>query len=100
MLSKPHGSHSATSLCAERSRSIPFLLRPAKLDGTLPGDQGFDPLGLSNIDEEMGLDLYWMREAELKNGRVAMLATVGAISQEAGFVFPGMVGHIWFCLCD
>jgi len=34
---------------AERSKSIPFLLRPVKLDGKLAGDEGFDPLGLSNI---------------------------------------------------
>ena len=49
-------------MAAERSKSLPFLLRPAKLDGSLAGDEGFDPLGLSNI-EELGIDLYWMREA-------------------------------------
>jgi len=38
-------------MAAERSASIPFLLKPVKLDGTLAGDKGFDPLGLSNIDE-------------------------------------------------
>ena len=44
---------------------------------------GFDPLGLSNINE-VGLDLYWMREAELKHARVAMLAIFGAFAQELG----------------
>jgi Chlorophyll A-B binding protein len=32
-----------------------------------------------------------MREAELKHARIAMLAVVGSIAQEAGFVVPGLV---------
>lgn len=32
-----------------------------------------------------------MREAELKHARIAMLAVVGSIAQEVGFVFPGLV---------
>jgi Chlorophyll A-B binding protein len=39
----------------------------------------------------MNTDLYWMREAELKHARIAMLAVVGSIAQEAGFVVPGLV---------
>jgi len=81
---------SSMVMAAERSKSLPFLLKPVKLDGTLPGDEGFDPLGLSNIDD-LGIDLYWMREAELKHSRIAMLAVVGAIAQELGFVVPGLV---------
>lgn len=68
---------------------MPFLLKPPKLDGTLAGDEGFDPLGLSNIDD-VGLDLYWFREAELKHCRLAMLAIAGALFQEMGVRFPGM----------
>ena len=45
--------------------------------------------GLSNIDD-LGVDLYWMREAELKHCRLAMLAVVGALAQELGVVLPGM----------
>jgi light-harvesting complex I chlorophyll a/b binding protein 1 len=67
-----------------------------KLDGRLAGDEGFDPLGLSNLDESLGLDLYWMREAELKHCRLSMLATVGLLGQEGGIVFPGMV-RFSFC---
>ena len=54
----------------------------------MAGDEGFDPLGLSTIND-LGVDLYWLREAELKHCRVAMLAVVGALAQEIGFVLPG-----------
>jgi len=37
----------------EYSKSIPFLTRPEKLDGTMPGDMGFDPMGLSEIQSEL-----------------------------------------------
>ena len=46
---------------------------PAMLDGTLAGDAGFDPLGFSKTKNT----LFWMREAELKHGRLAMLAAIG-----------------------
>lgn len=36
-------------------------------------------------------DLYWLREAELKHGRIAMLAFLGTIATDAGFVVPGLV---------
>ena len=48
-------------------------LAPKVLDGTLAGDVGFDPLGFSKNKNT----LYWMREAELKHGRLAMLAAAG-----------------------
>jgi len=49
------------------------MLAPAVLDGSLAGDVGFDPLGLS----QNKATLFWMREAEVKHGRLAMLAAVG-----------------------
>ena len=61
----------------ENSASVPFLTRPAALDGSMVGDVGFDPLGFS-----AKYPLNWLREAELKHGRVAMLATLGTIVQE------------------
>ncbi|CDF39364.1 Light-harvest protein [Chondrus crispus] len=64
------------------SKSIPYMERPAKLDGSLPGDVGFDPLGISNMFE-----LDFLREAEVKHGRICMLAIVG-------WVFPEMVYHL------
>jgi len=38
-----------------------------QLDGSMVGDVGFDPLGISNTVN----DMKWLRAAELKNGRVA-----------------------------
>ena len=54
----------------------------------MAGDVGFDPLGLSNIDD-VGIDLYWLREAELKHCRLAMLAVVGFIWPEIFGPAPG-----------
>ena len=54
----------------------------------MAGDVGFDPLGLSEI-EAVGIDLYWLREAELKNARVAMLAAAGFIWVEVFGPAPG-----------
>jgi len=102
----PRASINARStmiMMAERSKSMPFLIKPSKLDGSMAGDEGFDPLGLSNIND-IGVDLYWLREAELKHARVAMLAVTGAVAQELGVVFPGLptgknqIDLFWTCL--
>eukprot|EP00284_Hemiselmis_tepida_P011575 CAMPEP_0174926150 /NCGR_PEP_ID=MMETSP1355-20121228/9999_1 /TAXON_ID=464990 /ORGANISM="Hemiselmis tepida, Strain CCMP443" /LENGTH=224 /DNA_ID=CAMNT_0016172167 /DNA_START=23 /DNA_END=697 /DNA_ORIENTATION=+ len=65
--------------------AIPFAGRPdtPAFDGTWVGDTGFDPLCISG-----NLDMKFLREAELKHCRVAMLATAGAIAQDL-FSFPG-----------
>lgn len=55
------------------STALPFVARPAYLDGSMAGDAGFDPLGLAANPDR----LKFMREAELKHSRIAMLATVG-----------------------
>jgi len=66
------------------------------------GDVGFDPLYLSSIpknfagfiqppswEETEGIEtLYWMREAELKHGRVAMMAWFGWLATDGAFGFP------------
>ena len=49
------------------------------LKGWVGGEKGFDPLGVTDA-----LPVYWVREAELKHGRICMLATVGWI---AGLTF-------------
>lgn len=40
-------AHQSVRLSA-RSKSVPFLDQPPALSGKLPGDVGFDPLGLSS----------------------------------------------------
>mmetsp|Transcript_27656 Transcript_27656/g.36996 ORF Transcript_27656/g.36996 Transcript_27656/m.36996 type:complete len:247 (+) Transcript_27656:80-820(+) len=85
----------------ERSKALPFLPRPINLDGSMVGDVGFDPFYLSSIPkdfsgfiqppswEEKGIPtLYWMREAELKHGRVCMLAWFGWLAADGAFGFP------------
>jgi len=66
------------------SKSIPFLKQPVALDGSMAGDIGFDPLGLTEV-----VPLAWAREAELKHARVCMLAVAGYVSVDLGFRVPG-----------
>merc|ERR1712216_1092034 len=68
----------------EKSKALPFAPAPKGLDGTMAGDVGFDPLGLA----EYG-DIKWMREAELKHGRICMLAFIGYSAVDLGLRFPG-----------
>ena len=63
----------ATPSLPAKSQSMPFMARPAALDGTLAGDVGFDPLGFAKTKE----DLLNYREAEVKHARLAMLAAAG-----------------------
>jgi hypothetical protein len=73
----------------DNSIALPFDKRPTNLDGTLPGDVGFDPVGFSNNPPRpwliggSGRSLKWYREAEIVHGRVAMLAALG-------WVFPNI----------
>jgi len=80
------------------SAALPFAENgcPATLDGSLPGDVGFDPVGFSTtpmasfFDSKTGAsnsmnDVQWLREAEVTHGRIAQLAVVG-------FIWPGLFG--------
>lgn len=67
----------------EKSKAIPFLPKPEALDGSMAGDVGFDPVGFSSW-----LPLDYVREAEIKHGRVAMLATLGYVAVDLGLRFP------------
>lgn len=69
-------TRSTTSLSAEKemSKALPFAPRPKILDGSLPGDVGFDPFNFAGGDKAT---LMNMREAEVKHARLAMLAAVG-----------------------
>jgi hypothetical protein len=82
------------------SKALPYENAPAALDGSLPGDVGFDPCFLTTKADLMadyfnglsftgnpGLSgLEWYREIELMHGRIAQMAVLG-------FIVPG-----WFRL--
>lgn len=80
----------------EGTKALPFGSSPDTLDGSLPGDVGFDPIGFSTqpfasfnnplyVEGDFMTDLQWLREAELAHGRIAQLAVVG-------FIWPGLFG--------
>ena len=49
-------------------------------EGYLPGDLGFDPMGLKPKGEA---ELLAMQNKELNNGRLAMMGFAGMLAQEA-----------------
>merc|ERR1719230_1411275 len=66
-----------------KSKALPFMEEPAHLTGMV-GNVGFDPMGLSTPQ-----NIKWMREAELKHGRICMLAWLGYVAVDLGIKFPG-----------
>ena len=74
---------------AEMSTALPFLKRPPALDGSMAGDVGFDPIGFSST-----FNLLWLREAEIKHGRVCMLAWVGFVATDLGITLPGEMHQV------
>ncbi|GMI28665.1 hypothetical protein TrCOL_g11762 [Triparma columacea] len=72
---------SSTSLNAvetAKSSALPFLPYPKNLEG-YAGDVGFDPLGFSDW-----LPMDYLREAEVKHGRICMLAWLGFVAVDNG----------------
>ena len=101
------GDVPGVSLFKEQFISENLNSAPAYLDGSMPGDKGFDPWGLialakpslemdktsrtgaerdttieSMSEEERASALAWMRNSELKHARLAMLATLGWVAAE------------------
>ncbi|KAH9624367.1 hypothetical protein KSS87_011683 [Heliosperma pusillum] len=63
---------------AKKGEWLPGLTSPNYLTGSLPGDNGFDPLALAEDPE----NLRWFVQAELVNGRWAMLGVAGMLLPE------------------
>jgi hypothetical protein len=63
---------------ATRPNWFPGTAFPEHLDGSLPGDYGFDPLKLAVDPWKM----KWYQQAELMNGRTAMMGVVGILFPE------------------
>uniref|UniRef100_A0A175YIU2 Chlorophyll a-b binding protein, chloroplastic n=1 Tax=Daucus carota subsp. sativus TaxID=79200 RepID=A0A175YIU2_DAUCS len=81
-LAAPVRTRSITTVCAvadpERPIWFPGSTPPAWLDGSLPGDFGFDPLGLGSDPET----LKWNQQAEIVHCRWAMLGAAGIFIPE------------------
>merc|ERR1719247_455439 len=68
--------------------AMPFLTAAAcQSSGLADADTGFDPLYFSDF-----LDIKFLREAELKHGRICMLASTGYMMQEF-FSLPSYPGY-------
>lgn len=60
------------------SEALPFMESPPNLEGYV-GNVGFDPLRFSDF-----VPMDFLREAEIKHGRICMLAWVGFVSVDLG----------------
>lgn len=65
---------------------------PAWLDGSLPGDFGFDPLGLGSDPNA----LKWFVQAELIHGRFAMTGVVGILVPSIGTKVGALNAPEWY----
>lgn len=79
--SSASASKAVTALNAEKSPAMPFLPYPKNLKGYIGEETGFDPLGISDI-----FPMDYMREAEIKHCRLAMLAWLGFVITDLGFI--------------
>jgi light-harvesting complex I chlorophyll a/b binding protein 1 len=61
-----------------KSASLPFLEAPPNCEGYV-GNVGFDPFRFSDF-----VPVDFLREAELKHGRIAMMAWLGFVSVDCG----------------
>ena len=64
---------------ADKGWQKPDVMPFSLLDGYLPGDLGFDPMGLKPKD---AAGFLAMQNKEINNGRLAMIAAAGIVAQE------------------
>ena len=77
-------------MCSQCSHALfplsdPFRIGKYSVKGTI-----YDPLNLAST-----YDNNWLREAEIKHGRVCMLAFAGYVANDAGIKFPGKKASDW-----
>jgi hypothetical protein len=77
----------STSLSAEKSPAVPFLPYPENVRGYVGDYTGFDPLRFSDY-----FPMDYLREAELKHCRLAMLAITGFVATDLGVKLPLAAG--------
>ena len=63
----------------DRVCSMAWRMCPYPVPAQLPGDLGFDPLGLKPTNDK---DLKSMATKEINNGRLAMVGIAGMVAQE------------------
>merc|ERR1711990_768253 len=85
---------SKTGLWFASDRSLSYL------DGSLPGDYGFDPLGVYDPQGKgFAVSPSWLQYAEVIHARWAMLGAAGCLAPEIlgklG-VIPASTGVVWF----
>ncbi|XP_024538526.1 chlorophyll a-b binding protein 6, chloroplastic-like [Selaginella moellendorffii] len=78
-ITTPGAAFSNGSRVSMSAEWLPGQPRPAYLDGSAPGDFGFDPLGLGEVPD----NLERFKESELIHCRWAMLAVPGCLIPEA-----------------
>jgi len=81
---------SAVAFSPVSQQGVSTELNAASLDdmvGSTKPIKSFDPLNLASVGSDE--TLAWFRAAELKHGRVAMLAFAGYVVQANGYHFPG-----------
>ncbi len=72
------------------SIALPFAQTPENLENyDAAGNYGFDPLGFTDW-----IKVDFLREAELKHGRIAQLAVVGFAATDLGVRLPGEVHQV------
>jgi len=101
----PAEEEKAVAKAAPRSKDDLYLMGVSDqnmtyLDGTLPGDFGFDPLGMSDPEGAGGfVNPQWLAYSEVIHGRWAMLGVAGIVAPEvlggAGII-PADTGLVWF----
>ncbi|TXG62217.1 hypothetical protein EZV62_013580 [Acer yangbiense] len=100
-IQSPFGSSRKGSFVVRAAATPPVKYFVLKIQSdSLPGDYGFDPLGLSDPEGTGGfIEPRWLAYGEIFNGRTAMMGAIGAIAPEilgkAGLI-PEETALPWF----